>query len=73
MACSAEVQEAIWLRRFLQDLRVVTCASVLVTIYCDSMAVILYSKDSEYHGKTKYIDLKYQFVHKVVAQKKIIL
>ena len=36
VAYSAAVQEAVWLRRFLRYLRVVTHHWGLVTIYCDS-------------------------------------
>jgi hypothetical protein len=62
VACSAAVQEAIWLRRFLQHLDVVTSAMDLVTIYSDSMATLAYAKDPKYHGKTKHIEIKYHYI-----------
>uniref|UniRef100_A0A2N9FJ35 Integrase catalytic domain-containing protein n=1 Tax=Fagus sylvatica TaxID=28930 RepID=A0A2N9FJ35_FAGSY len=42
VACSAAVQEAVWLRRFLQRLDVVASAMDPVTIYSDSMATLAY-------------------------------
>ncbi len=44
-----------------------------MTIYCDNMATIAYSKDHKYHSKTMHIDLKYHFVREAIAQKEIIL
>lgn len=59
VACSSAVQEAIWLRRFLGHLDVLTVRVELATIYCDSMATLTYVKDPKYHGKTKHIDMRY--------------
>ena len=73
MACSAAVQEAVWLRRFLLHLGVVTHTLDPVTIHCDSMAALAYAKDPKYHGKTKHIDLRYHFIRDMVAQKEVIL
>lgn len=62
MACSTAVQEAVWLRWFLQHIEVVTDALDLVTIFCDSMAALAYAKDSKYHGKTKHIDIQSHYI-----------
>ena len=62
VACSAAVQEAIWLRRFFQNLEVVKDASDPVTVHCNSMAALAYAKDSKYHGKTKHIDIRYHYI-----------
>ncbi|XP_030939912.1 secreted RxLR effector protein 161-like [Quercus lobata] len=57
VACSAAAQEVVWLRRFFQNLEVVKDASDPVMVHCDSMTILAYAKDSEYHGKTKHIDI----------------
>lgn len=36
-------------------------------LYCDSQAAITNTKDRKYHSKTKYIDIKYNFVRDIVA------
>jgi hypothetical protein len=59
VACSAVVQEAVWLRTFLQRLDIIASAMDPVTIYSDSMAALAYAKDLKYHGKTKHIEIKY--------------
>jgi hypothetical protein len=68
VACSAVVQEAVWLRRFLQRLDIVASAMDLVTIYNDSMATFAYAKDPKYHRKTKHIEIKYHFIRDMVAK-----
>ena len=62
VACFSMIQEAVWLRRFLQDIRVVKTTFDPVTLYCDSMAALAYAKDLKYHGKTKHIQIRYHFV-----------
>ena len=62
VACSSAIQEAVWLRRFLQHLEIVKITYEPMTIYCDSMAALAYAKDLKYHGKTKHIQIRYHFV-----------
>lgn len=73
MACSSTAQEAVWLRRFVQYLGVVAYAFDLVAIHCDSIAALIYVKDLKYHGKIKYIDIKYYHVHEAAKQKEVVL
>uniref|UniRef100_A0A2N9HS45 Integrase catalytic domain-containing protein n=1 Tax=Fagus sylvatica TaxID=28930 RepID=A0A2N9HS45_FAGSY len=73
VACSAAVQEAVWLRRFLQRLDIVASAMDPVTIYSDSMAALAYAKDPKYHGKTKHIEIKYYYIRDMVAKKEVFL
>uniref|UniRef100_A0A2N9ER43 Integrase catalytic domain-containing protein n=1 Tax=Fagus sylvatica TaxID=28930 RepID=A0A2N9ER43_FAGSY len=67
----AAVQEAIWLRRFLQRLDIVASAMDPVTIYSDNMATLAYAKDPKYHGKTKHIEIKYHYIRDMVAKKEV--
>ena len=71
VACSAAVQEAVWLRRFYEDLNVVTDATQPVTLYCDNQAAIAYTKDPRYHSKSKHIETIYYFMRDIVAQKEV--
>ena len=73
VACSAAVQEGVWLKRFLERLGVLTVPGEPVKIFCDSMAAIAYSKDPKYHGKTKHIQMRYHFIRDMVAQKEVII
>ena len=65
------VQEAIWLRQFLENLGVRDQSKGLVTINCDSQAAIAFTKDPKYHSHTKHIDVKYNFVRDIIAQEKL--
>ena len=73
VACSAAVQEAVWLRRFLKHLKIAEDSGSPVTVYCDSQAAIAFSKDPKYHSKGKHIEIKYNFVRDIVAKRKVIL
>ena len=65
MACLAAAQEVAWLRRFFQDLGVVTYAFNPVIIYCDSIVALAYMKDPKCHDKIKYINVKYHYICEV--------
>ena len=71
IACSAAVQEAIWLKRFLEHLGICGEKISPILINCDSQAAIAYTKDPKYHSKTKHIDTKYNFVRDAIAQKSV--
>lgn len=45
LASARAIQEAIWLRRFLQHLGIVSIGNEVVTIYFDNQATIDYTKD----------------------------
>ncbi|OIT39249.1 retrovirus-related pol polyprotein from transposon tnt 1-94 [Nicotiana attenuata] len=71
MACASAVQEAIWLKRFFEHLDITKNSQGPMTLYCDSQAAIAYTKDPKYHSKTKYFDMKYNFVRDIVARGEI--
>ena len=70
-ALSVVVQEGIWLRRFMEHL--INKGDVIepVLISCDSQAAIAYTKDPKFYAKTKHIDIKFNFVKDIVAQKEV--
>ena len=45
VACSLMIQEAVWLRRFLQDIGVIKTDFSPVTLYYDSMVALAYAKN----------------------------
>ena len=42
-----------------------------VLISCDSQAAIAYTKDPKFYAKTKHIDIKFNFMKDIVAQKEV--
>ncbi|PKI45839.1 hypothetical protein CRG98_033760 [Punica granatum] len=72
IAYSAVVQEVFWLRHFLQDLRVATNDSKPGLIHYNRMAALAYAKDLKYYGRTKHIEVRYNFIRAIVARKKVV-
>ena len=56
IAATEAGKEMIWLKRFLQELDLNQMEYI---VYCDSQSAIDLSKNSMYHTRTKYIDVKY--------------
>lgn len=73
VACSAAVLEAVWLKRFFENLNLDADTEKPVTIYCDSQAAIVYTKDAKYHSKSKHIETKYNFVRDIVTKNGVII
>ena len=73
VACTAAVQEAVWLKAFLQNLDVTPHNDESVVIYSDNTAALAYVKNPKYHGKSKHIEKKYHFIRDVVAKGGIVL
>ncbi|KAK2971859.1 hypothetical protein RJ640_000876 [Escallonia rubra] len=68
VACSATVQEAVWLRSFIQALRVTAHIDEAVAVHCENTVALDFVKDPKYHGKAKHIGLRYHFIRALVAQ-----
>ena len=62
MACSAAVQAAVWLRRFLRHLDVTAHVEDAILLYSDSTSTLAYAKYPKYHGKAKHIELQYHYI-----------
>lgn len=73
IACSAAVQEAVWLRRFLQSLGITAHAEEAVVVYSDSTSALAYVKDPKYHGRSKHIDIRFHFIRDMVARREVVL
>ena len=70
IALSSTVQEGVWLKRFLDHLKV-TFSKEPVTIMSDSQSSITYTKDPKFHSKTKHINIKYHYVKNMVARREV--
>lgn len=61
-------KEVVWLKYLLVHLGVFNNNFKHVTINCNSQAAIAYTKDPKYYGKTKHIDMKYNFIKYMVTK-----
>ena len=73
IACSAAVQEAVWLKRFIEDLKINISNDNLMTVYRDSQAIISFSKDTKNHSNSKHIETKYNFIRDILANKEVVI
>ena len=66
IAFSSTIQEGVWLKRFLDHLKVTSSEEPMI-IMSDSPSSIAYTKDPKFYSKTKHIDIKYHYVKDMVA------
>ena len=64
MALSSAAQEAVWLRRLLNDIGLTQETPSL--IYEDNRGAIQLSKNAKFHNRTKHIDISFHFVREKV-------
>ena len=57
-------KEALWLQAFLGE--VARLLMLPTTLQCDNQSAIALSKDSQYHARTKHIDLCFHFICEAV-------
>ncbi|GJV76315.1 hypothetical protein Tco_1507899 [Tanacetum coccineum] len=60
-ACEAS-KEAIWMKNFIGDLRVVPIVQDPIEIFCDNESAVALTKEPTDHGKSEHIERKYHFV-----------
>ena len=71
MALYTAAQEAIWLQRLYQELKIVKDEAILINQ--DNQGCIALSKNEMCQQRTKHIDIKFHFVRESVLMKKIFL
>lgn len=59
--------------KFFQCLYVMARADETVTVDCDCMAALAYTKNPKYHGQTKQIDVWEHYIRDVVAQREVVI
>jgi hypothetical protein len=69
MSLAAATQEAIWLKRFVKELKIYADDAVL--IHQDNQGAIALAKNPVFHQRTKHIDLRYHFIRERVEDKDI--
>ena len=71
VALAAAAQEAIWLRNLMEDLKGGNKAATV--IHDDSQAAISMSKNPQFHGKGKHIEIKYHYIREQVLKGNVVL
>ena len=70
MAITKNCKEAIQLNDYLVNLVTI---DRLPQFFCDSQSVIFLTKDQMFHERTKHIDVRYHFVHDIIAHGDIVV
>ncbi|GJR60490.1 hypothetical protein Tco_1502652 [Tanacetum coccineum] len=71
-ACEAS-KEAIWMKNFIGDLRVVPTVQDPIEIFCDNESAVASTKEPKDQGKLKHIERKYHFVRSKVEEGQVIV
>ena len=71
MALYSAVQEMIWLRRLLKDLKYIQDKPTM--IYQDNQGTIALAKNPTFHSRTKHIDIKYHFVRDKIKSSELVI
>ncbi|KAK4385709.1 Retrovirus-related Pol polyprotein from transposon TNT 1-94 [Sesamum angolense] len=69
IAAAATSNQAIWLRRILEDIG--EKQEEPTTIYCDNKSAIAITKNSVQHSRTKHIDIKYHSLREATTRGEI--
>ena len=69
MALASAAQEAVWMQRLQNDLNEASVKSTL--IYEDNQSTLCMAKNPQYHGRAKYIDIKFYYIREQVEKKAI--
>nr|GEV84595.1 retrovirus-related Pol polyprotein from transposon TNT 1-94 [Tanacetum cinerariifolium] len=71
-ACEAS-KEAIWMKNFIIDLRVVPIVQDPIEIFCNNESAVALTKEPKDHRKSKHIERKYHFVLSKVEEGHVIV
>ena len=71
IALSSATQEAMWLRQLFSNLLPDYQLSMPTTIHEDNQSTICMAKNSQSHGRSKHVDIKYHFVREQVERQTI--
>ena len=70
IACNVATTFAVWINRFLKDLKI-DLDQEPVQLYCDNQAAISLIKNGAVNSKSKHIMVKYHYVHEMLENKEI--
>ncbi|KAJ9560030.1 hypothetical protein OSB04_005190 [Centaurea solstitialis] len=68
IAASDAAKEAVWLRNFLSDLRVVASISRPIDIFCDNSGAMAQAKEPREHHKSRHVLRKYHFIREIIGR-----
>ncbi|KAJ9536811.1 hypothetical protein OSB04_un000035 [Centaurea solstitialis] len=68
IAASDAAKEAVWLRNFLSDLRVIASISRPIDIFCDNSGAVAQAKEPREHHKLRHVLRKYHLIREIIGK-----
>ncbi|KAJ9557320.1 hypothetical protein OSB04_011934 [Centaurea solstitialis] len=68
IAASDAAKEAVWLRNFLSDHRVVASISRPIDIFCDNSRAVAQAKEPREHHKSRHVPIKYHLIREIIGR-----
>ncbi|KAJ9541430.1 hypothetical protein OSB04_027936 [Centaurea solstitialis] len=68
IAASDAQKEAVWLKNFLSDLRVVASVSRPIDIFCDNSGAVAQAKEPREHHKSRHVLRKYHLIREIIGR-----
>ena len=62
VACYEATGQAVWLKNFIPELRVIDSIARPLTLYCDNQPAVIYASNNKSSAAGKFIDIKYLVV-----------
>ncbi|QRW21240.1 Retrovirus-related Pol polyprotein from transposon TNT 1-94 [Rhizoctonia solani] len=69
MSLAHACTQALWLCQFFEELHLYADAPTL--ILSDNIAALTLSVESQYHGRSKHIDIRHHFMRNIIEQRKV--
>ena len=73
IACFEAMGQAIWLKKFIPDLKVVDCINKPLKMYCDNQPAVFYAHNNKSSNAAKTIEIKYYVVKDKIQDQTISL
>ena len=73
IAASEVAKDAVWLKNFLSDLKVVLNMDKPITLYCDNSGAVENSKELHNQKRRKHIERKYHSIWKIINRRDVIV
>ena len=68
IASAEAAKEAVWIRGFINDLRIPEVHIDSVPLYIDNNSALKLTKNPEFHSRSKHIDVKHHFIREKVDE-----
>lgn len=73
IAASEAAKEAVWMKKFIQDLGVVPSIANPIEIFCDNEGAVALAKEPRAHRRTRHIARKYHFIRDIIENGDIVV